>query len=421
MKKVIHNIWQNHHEKTLVFTDQAIVSGSNFVIGILISKAYGLFDLGVYAYAWMVLMMCSSLQQSYISIPMINEYAKKDIDSKKEYLQQLFVMQLIVSSGMAMVCFTGIVFLQTFSFFESLKNLVYALPILVFFYTLYDFFRRVYFLRGNLIKVLVLDTITNWAQVGFIFSITLCHQYSLSDMVYFFSGTYLLGFIFGTTEFFHFKHFKTSTFTLFKTHWKLTSWLLASAVLQWFAGNFFIISAGSLLGNEAAGVVRIAQSIIGVLNVFFIALEMYVPVKAAKLLALGGQKQLFKFTKKVFWVGLVVCSLFALTIELTSSQLLTWLYGIQYAQYGHIITMFAVFYIIVFTGYPLRFALRALDNTKAMFFAYLLATIFSLLFSKSMINYWGIWGVLAGLAASQIIMQLWYVKELVWQPTKQIA
>jgi O-antigen/teichoic acid export membrane protein len=421
MRKAISIIWQKHHEKSLVFFDQAIVSGSNFLIGILISKAFGLHDLGVYTFAWMMLMMCSSLQQSFISIPMINEYARKAGHAKKEYLEQLFIMQLMVSFGMALVCFLGITFLQKVAFFEAIHGLVIVLPVLVFFYTLYDFFRRVYFLRSNLLKVVILDTLINWSQVGFLLAATVWHNFTLNQMVSFFACTYLLGFFMGTFEFFRIKHFGLNIFHLFIIHWKLTSWLLASAVLQWFAGNFFIISAGSLLGAEAAGVVRIAQSIIGVLNVFFIALEMYVPVKAAQLYTLGGRKQLFKYTRKVLFIGLGICTLFALVIWGTSAQLLTWLYGIHYAQFSHVITLFAFFYIIVFVGYPLRFALRALDNTKAMFFAYVLATGFSLLFSNMMVTAWGIWGVLAGLAGTQVIMQLWYVKELVWQPTNRIV
>lgn len=418
MKTLLRRLWASHYEKALVLIDQAIVSGSNFLIGILISKAFGLHDLGVYAFAWMALMMCSSIQNSLINVPMANEYAKRDKPSQRKYVQQLFIIQLLLSLVLALLCFGGIVLLQKIPFFQTLRELSLVLPLLIFLYTLYDFLRRVYFIRGNLFKAFILDTLINLSQVAYLVSILFYHQSSLETTLFFFALTYLAGFILGVAEFMKPIHFQLKTLRILKQQWAVSSWLFSSALLQWFAGNVFIISAGSILGTEAAGVIRIAQSIVGVLNVFFIALELYVPLKAARIYSEGGYTKLLRYICRLLMVGGAVCLVFVGASYLASSSVLTWVYGINYAKYGDVVSLFALFYVIVFTGYPLRFALRAVNNTRAMFIAYLLATAFSFLFSDKLILTWGIGGVLAGLASTQLIMQAWYIRELYIFPSK---
>lgn len=417
MKDKWFSIWAQHHEKALIFADQAVVSGSNFLIGILISQVFGLHDLGVYAFAWMMLMICSSLQQSFISIPMVNEYAKKNEVDQHTYVGQLFWVQVALSLVLGVAGMLAILFLAHIPFFAVLQDMLWALPSLICSYTLYDFIRRLYFMRSHLQKALWIDLLINGAQVVFLLVNIQLRQFSLTETIWFFGFTYTIGLAWGFIGLLQVRHLSTALVRLAVHHWKLTGWLLASSILQWFAGNFFIISAGSLMGAEAAGVVRIAQSIVGVLNVFFIALELYAPIRFAHLYRSGGRKALFTYTRKTMLLGVAVCGAFVLFVALFSPSILSWLYGARYVSFSHVVTVFAAFYILVFIGYPLRFALRALENTRAMFMAYVFAIAFSLAFSNTMIHAWGIWGVLAGLAGTQLIMQAWYVKELIVKAT----
>lgn len=419
MKRRLKVIWQQHHEKTLVLADQAVVSGSNFVIGILIAKAFGLADLGVYAYAWMVLMMCSSLLQNLLWVPLVNEYVKMAEGEKEAYLGKVFICHMLFSCLAALLSALFILLLSGTSFFSALKPLVIALPILIFSYTLYDFARRAHLLKSNLLKVLLLDVLVNWSQVAFLVFQLWKNKAVLMDTMFFCAATYLFGLLWLGTGFKQSIRGASHFFSVLQGQWNNTRWLLATAILQWFAGNFFLVSAGSILGPESAGIVRIAQSVVGVLNVFFIALEMYVPARSSAVYHKGGREQLTQYTLRILRLGLIVCLLFVLVVTLFSSPLLAWLYGKGYDRYAYVVAVFAAFYTIVFVGYPLRFALRAMDKSKAMFVGYVLATVFSLFFSHIMIHAWGIWGVLAGLAGTQIIMQAWYVKELVAQPSIQ--
>src|SRR5882724_12850772 len=54
------------------FLDQLLVSSSNFLTGILLARAFGIFEFGRFALAWMFVEFIGSLQAAAIIQPMLN-------------------------------------------------------------------------------------------------------------------------------------------------------------------------------------------------------------------------------------------------------------------------------------------------------------------------------------------------------------
>src|SRR5216683_4851234 len=68
------------------FVDQVLVSGSNFVAGILLARAFGIFEFGRFALAWMFVEFIGSLQFAAIIQPMLNIGPKQaEADSDRYY------------------------------------------------------------------------------------------------------------------------------------------------------------------------------------------------------------------------------------------------------------------------------------------------------------------------------------------------
>jgi O-antigen/teichoic acid export membrane protein len=65
------------NKKLLVFLDQALVSGSNFVLGILLARYLGVAGYGQFALLWLIVLFFSSLQLAYIISPMLTLVQKK--------------------------------------------------------------------------------------------------------------------------------------------------------------------------------------------------------------------------------------------------------------------------------------------------------------------------------------------------------
>jgi hypothetical protein len=75
------------------------------------------------------------------------------------------------------------------------------------------------------------------------------------------------------------------------------------------------------------------------------------------------------------------------------------------AQYGYILRLYALLYVVVFLGGPLRAGLQALEFTIPIFWSYLAMTAFAFSFAVPMAKWLGLSGSLFGLIASQILFQ----------------
>jgi membrane associated rhomboid family serine protease len=74
-------------------------------------------------------------------------------------------------------------------------------------------------------------------------------------------------------------------------------------------------------------------------------------------------------------------------------------------QYGYILRLYALLYIIVFIGGPLRAGLQALEFTVPIFWSYLAMTTLAFFFAIPMAKWLGLSGSLFGLLGAQILFQ----------------
>jgi O-antigen/teichoic acid export membrane protein len=182
--------------------------------------------------------------------------------------------------------------------------------------------------------------------------------------------------------------------------------MLLSALLQWFAGNFFIVAAGVWLGVAALGALRLAQYIFGLLNVLLQAIENYALPKASQIQhSVEGFHALLKrvFGKSILMIGpaLILLSVFA-------KPLLRLAGGNTYLEYSYVMHGLSLVYVFILIGLPLRIALRVRLLNQNYFIGYLLAAAFSMAASKWMIREWQLVGVLSGLLITQIIVNTYW-------------
>jgi membrane associated rhomboid family serine protease len=75
------------------------------------------------------------------------------------------------------------------------------------------------------------------------------------------------------------------------------------------------------------------------------------------------------------------------------------------AHYGYILRLYALLYVIIFVGGPLRAGLQALEFTVPIFWSYLAMTAFAFAFAGPMAKWLGLSGSLFGLMGAQILFQ----------------
>lgn len=398
-----------YKDKILVLIDQIWVSGCHFLIGILLTRFLGLETYGVFALIWMIVLFVSSIHSAAIVIPMLTIAPQKKEGEQERFLASLNIFQLAFGLLVIPLAFSASMLLSAFFADWGIQDHSLILSFLAVCFIFHDFLRKKFYLAESYVKAMVLDVVAYTPQVIGLIVLFQYNSLSLENALILILFSYFFAAIIFVKEF-SFSRFDFSKLKIdFLESWEFSKWLLGKSVLQWSSANFFIVAAGSILGPLAMGGIRIAQNVMGVLNVLFLAIENYIPIQAAKAFANGGKSQLITYLKGISLPGLLIVSVLAGLIFLFAAPINSILFDVQSAESTFLLRGYSILYIIIFCGIPLRFVLRTLNVTKSIFISYCINSALSFFLAVPMIKHWGMWGLLAGLIGTQLIMQFYFL------------
>jgi len=301
--------------------------------------------------------------------------------------------------------FTAVKVFGSWFHFENIQQLAAPLAVSAFAYQGQDFVRRYFFATRQSRRAFVDDALSYLTQLPIILLLHRSGNLNSATALWTMAGTSILGLVAGWLwmEPIEFRWERIKSVSI--RHWKISRWLGASSLLQWTSGNLFVIAAPVYYGAAAAGVLRASQNLMGVTHLWFQGLDNVVPVETARRLRAGGVHSMLAYTRSILvrWGGLTL--LFAVVIGATPGLWLRLLYGPQMVQYGYILRLYALLYVIIFVGGPLRAGLQALEFTAPIFWSYLAMTSFAFAFAIPMARWLGLAGVMVGLFATQILFQ----------------
>lgn len=415
---LLQKFLQGKEHKLIVLIDQGILSGSNFISGILIARFLGIELFGVYGFIYLIYLFCLGLQQAFFVMPLYSLGPAYPPDRKKEYLSSLQLIQTVFAILLSLICFLALTFIPI-NISQNIQELSGLIALTNLFVLLQDFLRRLFLFQGFYKSLILLDSIAYIFQIVLLILMYFIDEFNLENCLKVICFSMLTSVIYG------FSKIKKSQYKLrvirvtLIRHWIFSKWLLARAILTYSSGNFFIIAAGTLLGPVAIGAIKMGQNLHGLMNVVFLAIENHVPIVSANILQQNGREALYRYLKKMTLKSLLVCSSLGMTILIFSTWLISNLYGNEYQEYAYVVIWFAIINLLVCISMPFRFALRTLEKTQSLFFATALSALFGLLFAYPLIETYQMNGLLFGLIMSQFIV-IFYLAYSVFQSGKQV-
>jgi len=386
-------------------TDQAVVSATNFLTAVMLVRFMGLREFGVFTLAWMSVLFVNSLQNALIVAPMMSIGSKQEEKDRPSYFGAVVFQELALVSGCFVFVFAALKVSNNFFPHNGLQQLALPLAVSAFAYQSQDFVRRYFFATRQSRRALADDALSYLTQLPILFFLHRAGHLNSATALWVMAGTSILGLVAGwfwvePIEF-HLEWIKA----IARRHWRISRWLGASSLLQWVSGNLFLIAAPIYYGAAAAGVLKASQNLMGVTHVWFQGLDNVVPVETARHLKEGGVHSMLAYTRSILikWGGLTL--LFAIVMAAAPGFWLRLIYSPEMIQYGYILRLYALLYVIVFLGGPLRAGLQALEFTIPIFWSYLAMTAFALAFAFPLARWLGISGSLLGLIGSQILFQ----------------
>ena len=401
------------NKKSLIFLDQMLVSGSNFVLGIILARSLGVEGYGQFALLWLIVLFFSSLQLAYIISPMLTLGSKKSLSILDKYLSTMVSLQLVFS--LFLMCALYLFFEIAIYFDErwNIDDMKLTIMLATLFFLIQDFIRRYFIIKVQYFRLLFIDSIAYIGQIMMIVYFIYTNSLDLANVFLAISLSFGISLVLGYSQI---KRVSTKNIykrLLFLKNWKFSKWLVYSAVLQWGSGNFFILAAGAILGSWSVGVIRVMQNTMGIFHVLFIALENILPINFSKIYKKDGYSSLIKYFKLQLKYGFVVFSILASVIYLFSSEIIGFLYGNAYIEYSYLLVGFVLIYMFIYITMLQRYLLRTMEMTKVIFTSYIFTTIFAFLSSYPLIEYFQIDGVLVGMFITQIIIITIFYKSII--------
>lgn len=387
--------------KILAVGDQLIVSGTNFSVGLLVTRFMGLETYGQFVLYWMIFLFLQGLFLAFIGLPMLVLSSAQP--NKDAYFKNSFKM-----ANLLLVHALGILY----PVFHIYKNInpeadfgygFWLFPLLVVLFVKHEINRKYYYAKGESEGVVLIDLFTYFAQIPVLMILIYLGKTDINVLI----ATMVACVTVGNLIFLA-KEGKIAVGIGWSNlpwiqNWKYARYLLLTAILQWFSGNVLLISAGGILGVAAVGIIRVLQNIMGVLHVLFLTLENVVPVKASFLLVKHSKKHMFTYLKKVTLITGIVYGLLLLTLKLSGKWILGTLYGAQYEQYNYLLDAFILVYVLIFIGTLAQIVIKTLQLNHSIFIAYVFSVLAAFLIAAPLVNAFDLMGVIIGFGILQLI------------------
>ncbi len=393
-------------EKSWVLADQAVVSGCSAITQVLLAARLGLTSYGYFSVVVIAQIFLLSVQQAGITGIYQVLAPGKDAGERNTYDKQVAGGQaaflILLTAIGAGFCFCSV------PAFSPLDRIAAVLNIL--FFLLQDFYRKIFLTQGKGARTFIIDALNNGLQLAGLLLMVVLAKTSFSLALWICALSYLPALVLGQV-WYGVAALSISRLTSFyHQHKAQGGWMILSALLQWFAGNFYMVAAGWWLGAAMLGALRLGQYLFGLLHVLMQAVESYALPKAARIaddpaLAITYLKAMLrKMLMVMLPILLLIVSVGKPVLRLVGK-------GEMDAAFA-ILSGLSLTYLFVAGAYPIRIALRIFRLNRAYFTGYAIAASFSLATAWGLIHTWGVWGVMAGLVFSQIILLTFWITTL---------
>jgi O-antigen/teichoic acid export membrane protein len=406
-------IWiRRHSHVNWALIDQTMVSGVNFLTGILLARYLGIEEFGRFTLVWMVILFVQSIQHAALHSPMMSIGPKQRDADSPAYFGAIFIHLFVFVSIVSISLFIGIQWVESVFPEWHMEGLGSPLALATFAVLLQDFLRRYFFTKGQSVQALTNDSFRYLGQIAILIGLFVFFESSMdtANVLWVIAIIALAATVHGA---FFIGKVEVNIPTLREVtqrHWHFSKWLTPSAMMNWTTGNLFILVAGMFLGTLAVGALKAAQSLMGIVHIIFMGLENVVPIRAAKYFHEEGKDALRGYLKRTAVIGGGVTAVIALVAAMMPEFWLNLVFGQEYQGYGFLLQWYAANYLLIFLSFPLRSGLRAIEQPKAVFWTYIWMTAYSLIAVYPMVKSFGLTGVMLGIVIANLIQVLgqWY-------------
>ena len=388
--------------------DQSVVSGTRFLMTILLGRLCGADELGIYSLGFSILMIIQCVQQSLISGPYTVFGHRYRGSARVE-----FSGSTLVHSGLLAVAATAClgvcaILVTVVSGEQSLSPLFWILTAIVPLILLREFARQFAFAHLAIKMALLLDVIVAAVQISGIAIL------AVNGLLSAFTAYCATGAACGLAGLAWYGRNRAS-FAIqpsritadFRQNWNLGKWDLASETAATFQNYGLYWLLALLAGNAATGVFAACMTVMLLANPFVLGLGNVFTPRAAQTFAQDGRSGLRRIIWKTTLVLGGALALFCGVVILFGDEILMMVYGEgEFAGKGKIVTVLAISTYAAILAYGPEMALWIMQRPDINFRNSLFGLFVTLMSTFLLLPRYGVLGAAYALLAGRSVVLL---------------
>jgi O-antigen/teichoic acid export membrane protein len=188
-----------------------------------------------------------------------------------------------------------------------------------------------------------------------------------------------------------------------RRHWHVAKWLLPSTLMGWTAGQAFMMMTGAVLGVATVGMLRAAQTVVGVVHILLLGMDNFAPIHASQVFQRRGSEALYHYLKNLTWKGASAVLLLLLIINVNATKITQLMYGTDYPDLGPLMLAVSIIYIGPLLSVVLGVWALAIEATEVVFVSLAASTAVAVLVAYPFVVFGGVAGTLSGIFLVEFI------------------
>lgn len=383
-----------------IYLNQAIVSGGNFLVAVVLVRTLGLEQFGQYSLLFVALLLLSATHNALFSAPMFTIAPSLPKSGRPGYYANLNLLQVAL-------CLTFFVAVPPIMFcvgtwWEVASAVAWPLAAASACVPLQEWQRRYLVSTRQLVRAVVYDglRLTIWllALASLYVSDRLSVATALLALALSSGLVYVLG-IFDANPRLSCSHAIQTA----RKNWAHARHLLPAYQLEWAGLQGFLIVAGVMLGAQLAGAIRAAQNILGPLNIAYQAADSIYPARGARALAMHGRDALRAYFLRSARIGIPALALLCFLVALFSADIIRIAYGPELVEHASLVIWQAISLVLGYTFKLLTAYLRVVGNTRKVLMATLVGVVAAYLFIYPLGLQWSADGIMLAKVSAECL------------------
>lgn len=392
--------------------DQTFISGTNFATTVVLARDLGPGRYGAFAIVYAAIFFASAAQSALVTRPHNVIGTAQQGAGYRRYTTATAASQLAFIGVLAFIVL-GAAAIARGDAAGIGPLLLPLLPALVA-WQVQEFIRRVLYTEGRLKDAFLNDCVSYGTQAVGIIALGRFGLLTGARALYIIALTSAVAALWGCWQIRRSLDARAIRGALRERwlveNWRFGRWIFGAILVASASSQIYTALIGGLISVAEAGAFRAIITVFGPARILLSAMETSLTPAAARIYNERGQPGLNGFILRVVLLSVPVMVGYSLLVSIFATPLLGTVFGEGYRQYGWLLVLVALTYVLMYLLSPVVIALEGQRLSAPVFHAGLCSGLLGLAVGVVVIHLFGLVGAAVGMIVDVIISNtiLWW-------------